>query len=434
MSTVLIFERSAGLRRDLSRAVRNAGYEVDAVGAVSDLATRVGEHSCRAALVEVSGPEDLEWLSRLANTPPNPVVFAMGASPSVGLAVASLKRGARDYLRKPFRVDFLERALSTAFDRPDSRAAAVNDHEFLTQDSGVRDLVRQSEAVAVSDATVLILGEGGTGKKALAERIHASSPRRCAPLVAIDCASIRDDAAESQFFGREPDPMNPNVDPREGSLCEANGGTLLLEEVSEASPAVQALLLRLLEERESSPVGASTERPINCRILATSKVDLRDEVARGSFREDLFYRLDVVVLALPPLRERQRDIRLLADAFLERYSREASCTSPRISEEDYAVLLAHPYRGNVRELDNLMQRAVIMFPDREVDLERLLVAPGNFGPARAAEKQSLNLRELERAAVERSLFEANGNRTHASALLGINVRTLRNKIRAYGLS
>lgn len=434
MSRVLIYERSAGLRRDLERAVRNAGYEVDAVGDLAELTSRIGTHSCRVALVDVSGIEDLQWMGRLARTPPQPVVFAMGSSPSVELAVAAMKQGARDYLRKPFRIDLLERSLSAVLANVAPGRMILGEPEFIGEDPRVLDVIRQSEAAATSTATVLIQGESGTGKKMLARRIHRQSSRRCAPLVVVDCESLSEARVEDELFGRERGALLEASGAREGLIASADGGTLLLDGVGETSPSVQAVLLRLLQEREVTAVGASTGRRVDCRIVATSRVDLADEVTHGRFREDLFYRLDVVVLSLPALRDRKGDVRSLAQFFLKQYASESGCEPPRFSDSDYDLLLEHPFRGNVRELDNLMRSAVVLFPDRPVDLERLLSGPGRVSLTSQGEPRFLNLRDLEREAVERSLTESNGNRTHASRLLGINVRTLRNKIRAYGLA
>ncbi len=434
MSRVLIFERSPGLRRDLEHAVRNAGYEVDAIGERAELEARIGRHACRAALVEVKSADDLEWLARLAESAPQPIVFAMGSSPSVELAVASMKRGARDYLRKPFRVDSLEHVLSSVLDSSGCEQRPLDEREFVAETPAVHDIVRQSDSAAASNATVLILGESGTGKKTLAHRIHRRSARQRAPLVAIDCPSLSDASAEVELFGRERGAFLEASDSRDGLVASADGGTLLLDGVGEASSSVQAALLRLLHERNVTAVGATAGRSIDCRVVATSRTDLSDEVAQGRFREDLFYRLDVVVLALPPLRERKGDIRPLAEAFLKRYRGEAGCGPPEFSEADFSALQGHPFRGNVRELDNLIRRAFVLFPDRPVDLERLLASPGKMPATSRVGRRNLNLRELEREAVEQSLNESDGNRTHASQLLGINVRTLRNKIRAYGLA
>ena len=434
MPRVLIYERSPGLRRDLERAVRNAGYEVDAIGEPAELAARVGQHTCRAALVDVNSTEDLECLGRLAQTEPKPVVFAMGSSPSIELAVAAMKQGARDYLRKPFRIDFLEHALSTVLAGATPGRAMLGEPEFVTEDSVVLDVLRQSEAAATSTATVLIQGASGTGKKMLAGRIHRQSSRQRGPMVVVDCASLSDACAEEELFGRERGALLEASGAREGSITSADGGTLLLDGVDEASSSVQALLLRLLQEREVMAVGASTGRCVDCRIIATSRLDLADEVSQGRFREDLFYRLDVVVLSLPALRDRKGDIRLLAQFFLKRHASESGCEPPQFSESDFNLLLEHPFRGNIREVDNLMRRAVVLFPSRSVDLGRLLSGNGKLALLSREEPRFLNLRDLEREAVVRSLREANGNRTHASQLLGINVRTLRNKIRAYGLA
>ncbi|MCP5042033.1 MAG: sigma-54-dependent Fis family transcriptional regulator [bacterium] len=437
MSRVLIFERASGLRRDLERAVVRAGFSTLTLESLDQLQACVDDHGCRVALVDVRGDEDLAWLTRLANAQPAPIVFAMGASPSVELAVASMKLGARDYLRKPFRVDQLERTLCSVLARPVAGVGTFAPQDFLGEDPAVVDLLRQSEAAARSDATVLVLGESGTGKKTLARRIHRHSARQGAPIVTIDCASLLDASAESELFGRERGALLEAPERREGQISAAQGGALLFDGVGEASAGVQAALLRVLEEREFVPVGASISRSVDCRVIATSRQDLAGEVARGAFREDLFYRLDVVLLSLPPLRERKADIPRLAEAFLRRHASNMGCEPPRFEPGTIDALVDHPFRGNVRELDNLMQRAVVLFPGRAVDVERLLQNSGGLlrrsPSSRSVFNPKLNLRELEREAVERSLSESNGNRTHASELLGINVRTLRNKIRAYGL-
>jgi two-component system response regulator FlrC len=299
----------------------------------------------------------------------------------------------------------------------------------------MRRVLERAAAAAATEATVLITGESGTGKDLLARWIHRSSPRRSGPFVTVNCAALPEGLAESELFGHERGAFTGALDARPGQIALAGGGTLLLDEVNEAPPSLQPKLLRVLQEREVHPVGGLAPRAVDLRILATTQRELRAEVAAGRFREDLFYRLDVIVLRIPPLRERPADVPELARALLARLAAAHGAEPPRLGERALRELARQPLRGNVRELANLMRRAVVLAPGREVELERLLERrPPAAPPARGLLEGTLNLRELERRAILRSLAESGGNRTEASRALGISVRTLRNKIRAYGLA
>ncbi|MDP6978836.1 MAG: sigma-54 dependent transcriptional regulator [Myxococcota bacterium] len=430
MSRVLVFERSPGLLHDLVQVLERAGYSTLAVDSTDALEQCLDDHGCRAALVDVRGETDVVWLDRLLRSAPAPIVFAMGASGSVELAVTSMKLGVRDYFRKPFRVEQLERRLS----RELHQVPLVNHPVLAAEDERMTAMLREARAAAGGDTTVVIRGERGSGKKAIAEWIHAASARGTGPLVRVDCGSLRDATLDAEVFGREAGAWLEAPQASSGFVERANQGTLLLEDIDEASPAAQAIFVRLLEERGVKPVGASFAQPVDVRIMATTSRDLREFVEQGEFREDLYYRLDVVSLEVPPLRERTRDLRMLAEAMLRKHVRALGSEAPVFADDDFDALSNHPFPGNLRELDNLMQRAAVLFPGSAVEVERLMQGPGNLAaPPQPTPASSLNLRELERQAVERSLREANGNRTHASQLLGINVRTLRNKIRLYGL-
>jgi two-component system response regulator FlrC len=304
--------------------------------------------------------------------------------------------------------------------------------EILTTDAVLQRVLREASAAAATDTTVLIVGESGTGKDLLARHLHDHSARRLGPFVAVSCAALPESLAECELFGHERGAFTGAGEARTGQIAAAEGGTLLLDEVAAMEPWLQPKLLRVIQEREVLPVGGLRPRPVDLRIVATTQRELGPEVAAGRFREDLYYRLDVIVLRIPPLRERIGDLPLLAGAFLSRFAEAAGAEAPRLPAEALHRLAKHPFRGNVRELENLMRRAVFMFPGREIDAELLLRPASAAGASRAA--HTLNLKELERQAITRSLQESEGNRTRAARVLGISVRTLRNKIRLYGLA
>jgi two-component system response regulator FlrC len=429
---VLIVEPCGELAADLLRAVRALGYAAEATPPERAVATASGA-SFDVALVDVSRERDLARLERLRDAGPRLALVACGGSASLELAIAAVKRGAREYLRKPFAIGALERALAAA-PRSDRRTAAPP--LLPSRDPAMQRCLALAEDAAATDATVQIVGESGTGKQRIARFIHQRSARREGPLEVVSCAGLPGTLAESELFGHERGAFVGAHEARSGRIAAAEGGTLLLADLSELPAALQPKILRLVQEREVEPVGALQPSPIDVRILATTKRDLAAEVAAGRFRADLAHRLDVIVLRVPPLRERLADLAPLAEAFLQRFAEQAGCEAPRLGAAGLARLEAHPFRGNLRELENLMRRAVLVSAGREIDVEALLCprAASALPEADVEAHETLNLRELERHTIERSLRRAHGNRTLASRELGISVRTLRNKIRLYGLA
>jgi DNA-binding NtrC family response regulator len=430
---VLIWEPDPALRRELLRAVRGAGYCAEAADSFSDLEKRLGASSFDAAIYDVVGSEGLVRLKTLVEARRSIAVLATGASPSVEFAVDAMKCGARDFLRKPFPVRDLEAALGGVMSESSGALRGKVAETIVTEDPGMEKLLSRAVCAAASQATVQIVGESGTGKDLLAHFIHAASPRRSGPFVSVNCAALPQGLWESELFGHERGAFSGAEEARVGQVASAEGGTLLLDEVCDVPLALQPKLLRVIQEREIHPVGAAAARRVDLRILATTQKDLRGEVDAKRFREDLFYRLDVIVLQVPPLRERLADIRLLSRNFLKRFSNAAGVETPLLTDRSLAVLDRHEFRGNVRELENLMRRAAVLYPGREIDVRRLLQRRIHRGEASSVMGKSLNLRELERRAIFQSLVESEGNRTVASRSLGISVRTLRNKIRLYGL-
>jgi len=368
--------------------------------------------------------------------PQTPVVM-MTAYGDIARAVQAVRDGASHYLTKPFDIDVLLAEVARF------KRTLSEDDQRAVASPGIRDLYALAERVAASDATVLVTGESGVGKEVLARFIHTRSPRAGKPFVAINCAAIPDNLLESTLFGHEKGSFTGAASAHAGKFEQAHGGTLLLDEVSELPMALQAKLLRALQEREVERVGGTRPVPVDIRVVATSNRDMAAQVAAGGFREDLYYRLNVFPLAVPPLRERPEDVLVLAAEFLRRHDARAALAGCA-----RAALRSHDWPGNVRELANVMQRATILAPGPEVRAEHLMlparpsaaVAPTQqalaavAGPGGAAAGDSdvpapaTDLRSLERQAVLDALAATGGNRRLAAERLSMPERTLRHKL------
>jgi transcriptional regulator with PAS, ATPase and Fis domain len=291
-----------------------------------------------------------------------------------------------------------------------------------------------AKGVAASNATILIQGESGTGKELLAAYVHRHSRHPDAPYVAINCAALPDTLAESELFGHEKGSFTGAINRKIGKFEMAKSGTIVLDEISEMPLALQAKLLRVLQEKEIDRVGGTRPVPIDARVIAISNVELKNAISKGKFREDLFYRINVIPLTLPPLRERKGDIPLLAQYFLEKYSLLNKQNNSGIADEAMTLLLEHGWKGNVRELENTIERAVLISGGEIILPEHLILedVEGDFHFTNAIPvKVGCTVREMEKELINRTLTEVNDNRTHAAELLGISIRTLRNKLREY---
>jgi two-component system response regulator FlrC len=299
----------------------------------------------------------------------------------------------------------------------------------------MREVLAVADDVAETPTTVLLLGESGTGKEVLARYIHRRSPRAAGPWVAVNCAALPGDLLESELFGHERGAFTGAGDRRAGRFEQAHGGTLLLDEISEIPLPLQAKLLRVLQEREVDRVGGRHPVPVDVRVIAATNQDLADMVARGQFRSDLYYRLNVFPVVIPPLRTRREDLPSLSENLLAEAAAEMGRTAPRLAPDVVDLLAAHDFPGNVRELRNLLQRALVRCRGPVIGPEHVRAASDlRTGPAAEVEIPSslpLDLAYLERIAIREALRRVNGNRTHAARLLGIGLRTLRNKLRAW---
>jgi DNA-binding NtrC family response regulator len=357
-------------------------------------------------------------------------VVAAGVNPDPEAVVRAIRAGAREFLPLPPDPDLIAAILA---------AADGESHAMVARDPAMQAMMRRAEQVAGADASVLISGESGTGKEVLARFIHRRSRRAGGPFVALNCAAIPENLLESELFGHEKGAFSGALARRIGKFEAADGGTLLLDEISEMDPRLQAKLLRALQEREIDRVGGSAPVPINVRILATTNRELAAEVARGKFREDLYFRLNVVMLRVPPLRERPGDIAPLAEHFARHYA-EVNGLPPRpLTASALRRLAAHHWRGNVRELENTLHRAVLLASGEAIEADAIELTPGQPGSAPAAPAAAegvaglvgRRMDDVERDLILETLTHTLGNRTHAATILGISIRALRNKLRDY---
>ena len=356
-------------------------------------------------------------------------VVACGTDADPAAAVAAIRAGAREFLPLPPDPELIAAILA---------AAAGESHALILRDPAMAAVVRRAEQVAGADASVLITGESGTGKEILAHHIHRRSRRAAGPFVALNCAAIPENLLESELFGHEKGAFSGALARRIGKFEAAEGGTLLLDEISEMELRLQAKLLRAIQEREIDRLGGASPVRVNVRILATTNRDLGAEIAAGRFREDLYFRLDVITLRIPPLRERPADIAALAEHFARRYAEVNALPWRPLSPPALARLAAQPWRGNVRELENTIHRAVLLAETDSIGPEALDLGgpatPAGPAPAGAGGIAGLvgrSMDQVERELILETLGHTLGNRTHAATILGISIRALRNKLRDY---
>lgn len=437
---ILVVDDDPSMRTALMESVRRLGYDV--LGAVdgADALERVGRFRPWLVLTDLKMPRmtGLELIKELKARAPQAAIVLMTAYGTVETAVEAMKHGASEYLLKPFSMDLLERVITNLKEGRETEGGVVpslgtaDNRAILTQDPGMARLLSTLEGVAASQATVLINGESGTGKELLARFIHSRSPRAHRPFIAVNCAALPDGLLESELFGHERGAFTGALIRKIGKFEMAHTGTLLLDEIGEITMGLQAKLLRVLQEREVDRVGGRDPVPVNIRVIATTNRTLYREVEQNRFREDLYYRLNVFPVTLPPLRERLADIPMLARHFAAAAASRNGLPLPALSEAALAHLQRLPWKGNIRELENVMERAVLLaghgviLPEhcpveiRDVTSPLVVPQPGNG-----------SLWEMERDLIFRTLMRVKDNRTHAAKELGISIRTLRNKLREY---
>jgi DNA-binding NtrC family response regulator len=370
-------------------------------------------------------------------------VVACGIGTDARSAVDAIRAGAKEYLPLPPDPELIAAVLA---------AVADDSHQMIFEDGAMEAVIALADQVAPSEASILITGESGTGKEVMARYIHKKSTRNDKPFISVNCAAIPENLLESELFGHEKGAFTGAIARRIGKFEEANGGTLLLDEISEMDARLQAKLLRAIQEREIDRVGGTKPVKVDIRIIATSNRDLAEAVKHGTFREDLLYRLNVVNLRLPALRERPRDIQALARHFAHKYAQANGVVYRPIASTTERLLAGHPWRGNVRELENTIHRAVLLATGADIQPEAIRLPDGTQvgnnpragelpAPVQAAVNNAAavtrglvgrTVADVERDLILDTLDHCLGNRTHAANILGISIRTLRNKLREYG--
>jgi len=450
MARILVVDDEDELRASVERILRRAGHDVDTAGTGELARSRLERAAYDLVITDYTLPDadGLELLQRTRAAQPDAEVVMITAFGNIPLAVDAIKQGAYDFLAKPFKKAELEHAVSRALEK--QALAAENRRlrveladrggpapvKVIGQSEALRRVLQVAEQVAPSSATVLITGESGTGKEVVAEYIHRASPRRDHPLVKVNCSALPETLLEAELFGDERGAFTGAVGRREGRFAVAHRGTLFLDEVGSLSPAVQVKLLRVLQDGTYEPLGSTRTVRADCRVVAASNADLAGEVAEGRFREDLCDRLNVIAIAVPPLRERPGDVALLANHFLRLYAAKNGKRVDGFSRAVLEELDAYRWPGNIRELEHAVEHAVVLAMGRTIEPEHLPdhvrrsrgLAGEDGGPPVVQVPVGTPLEEVERLLIRETLRTTGGNKQRAASLLGIAARTIYRKL------
>ncbi|MGK4000908.1 sigma-54-dependent transcriptional regulator [Sorangium sp. So ce1024] len=446
-SRVLVVDDEASARSGLEKLLRQEGYAVDAAGDGAEALEIAAERPPDVVVTDLKMPkmDGMALLGKLREQDPSLPVLVVTAFGDVTSAVQAMRAGAEDYLTKPVDFDALLLSIERALERSALRVEAENLRRQLREREGegvegligaspaMQKVYRMARQVAAARATVLITGESGTGKGELARAIHAKGPRAKAPFVTLHCAALAESLLESELFGHERGAFTGADRRRIGRFEQAHGGTLFLDEVGEIAPATQVKLLRVLQERMFERVGGNETISVDVRLIAATNRDLAAAVQEGRFREDLYYRLNVVHIDMPPLRVRDTDVLLLANHFLRRFAAENHRKIEGFTDQARAKLVAHRWPGNVRELENAIERAVVLCDDTRIDADHLPIdaAPVAKGALRIP---GATMAEIERYAILSTLEATNGSTTRAAELLDISIRTIQYRLHEYGMT
>ena len=442
-SSVLIVDDEAGIRTALRIHFHRQGWDVETASGVESAVEMLGRREFKLVVSDMRMPDgdglDVMGAARKASSAT--AVILLTAFGSVPDAVQAMRSGAFDYLTKPISFEQLEEAAARVMQgsRILHGTRHTDAHTIVGRSPEVQRALQRARAAASTDADILVQAESGTGKELLARFIHEVSGRSQKPFVAVNCAAVPEHLLESELFGHARGAFTGATNAKPGRFEMAHGGTLLLDEIGEMPLNLQPKLLRALQEREFERLGETRTIKVDIRVVATTNVDLAGMVAEGKFRSDLYYRLNVIPLSLPALRERKGDIELLANFFAEKYAAQAKGAAATLTPGFIDRLKSHDWPGNVRELGNFMRRVCSLHPgsqldeacfDQEFESAHRTAAPVLVMPQASSVAP---IRELERAHLEKTLELTQGNRTLAAQMLGISIRTMRNRIREYGL-
>ena len=449
---ILIVDDEPEMRIALTEALKREGYQTDATENGAEALHRLEGETFDLVISDVKMPKmtGQELLTAIKELSPETLVVMMTAYGTIDNAVESMKQGAFDYLLKPFSIEilagtvnraFLSGAAPTAPAAKESAPKAKDDQrrKIVTQNPAMLEMVKFVENIAYSKSTVLISGETGTGKEMFARYIHQCSPRADQPFLAVNCAALPEGLLESELFGHEKGAFTGAIAKKDGKFELAHRGTLLLDEVTEMSPPLQAKLLRVLQEHEIDKVGGREPIPVDVRVIATTNRNPKQLIEEGAFREDLYYRLNVIPVKLPPLRERMEDLPVLAEHFMNKHARENGKALSGLAPVTLALLAKYQWRGNVRELENIIERAVLICPGDVIEPAHLFMedspatAPTESGGTEGGGLGTFRgtIYDMERELIFKTLEETGNNKTKAAEILGISIRTLRNKLNEY---
>ena len=452
--SILIVDDEPSMRMALSESLESCGYEICTSGDGADALNKFQDDRFRIVITDMrmpkmSGMEVLRGIKKISPQTPVIVITAYG---TVNTAIEAMKEGASDFIMKPFSLEHLESVVKGVVAKSgekkcdpqyETRRSLSGGKVFITKDKKMLHLLSLLKSVSKSRSTILIEGESGTGKELLAHYIHRHSNRANMQFIAVNSAAIPQNLLESEMFGYEKGAFTGASQKKIGKFELANGGTLLLDEISEMDFCLQAKLLRVIQESEIDRLGGRDSVPLDVRIIATTNKDLKRCVAEEKFRDDLYYRLSVIPVKVPPLRERKVDILLLAEYFLEKYSQLNKINKPILSKEAIGILESQKWPGNVRELENVIERSVLISGGETILPEHLyleseenyLKSLGTRKAALVASKaftsHDITLKDMEKKFILEILERVEGNKTKASKILGISVRTIRNKLNEY---
>ena len=446
MNKILVVEDDRSLRHIIKEALNNSGLNIElAVDGVKAL-EKIKESDYQLVITDLMMPgmNGVELMEKAKGIKPETGFLIMTAYGTVQTAVDALKKGAFDFITKPFSIPEMESNIERFFEFQELKQENKNLRIQLSSDAKYRKIIGQSKemeeifqlvgVVASSDAPVFIQGESGTGKELLAESIHENSIRNKKPFLKINCSAIPESLVESTYFGHEKGAFTNAVKQHKGLFEEAHGGTLLLDEISEIPMAMQAKLLRVLQEGTINRVGSTKEKKVDVRVIATSNRNILSEIKEGNFREDLFYRLNVFPLKVPALRDRTGDVPLLIKHFISKFQEKYRFDKKTVQTDVLKSLTSHPWPGNVRQLENLMERAILFSGEEKIlVLDHFNLDSENdiLEDNKQLDLAPMTIAEVEKQLIFSTLKRTRDNRTQAADILGISVRTLRNKLHQY---
>lgn len=445
---IIVVDDEESMGKFMQIMLSKEGYEVTRVQSGPEALEELKNRKFDLVIADLMMPkmDGIKLLSEVKNIDPNLSFIVMTAFASVDTAIDAMKKGAFDYITKPFKVEEIKLTIKKSLDQKrltqenlQLRSQLKKEfglENFISKSPGILKLKELAVKVAASDSTVLIQGESGTGKELVAKAIHTHSPRSGNPFISINCAALPESLLESELFGHIKGSFTGAIKDKEGLFKAADGGTFFLDEVGETSAAIQVKLLRVLEEKEITPVGGTKKIPVDVRLIAATNSNLEEEVKNGKFRADLFYRLNVIQINIPPLRDRKEDIPLLSHYFIQKYCQQLNLKEKKLAPETLQILSEYSWPGNVRELENTLESAVVLAKGEIIQPEDL---PGKIREKTptpvVSESGHLTpaLEEIEKSYIFWVLNQTGWNKSKAASILGIDNSTLYRKIERYGL-